>query len=107
MNSTEIKKQNLEIELANCKAEISQLQVEIAELNASLASSHRIILNESASEVDFSQNSTFYPKPTGRIRFLYRLEFWLKGAKVKTIFNKLPVGVQSAIHSIARKLGLV
>jgi hypothetical protein len=107
MSSIQTKKQDLELELALCKAEISQLQIEIDELNATLASSYRIILNGSGSKVDFPENSTFTLKPNGRIRLLYRLEFWLKGAKVKSIFNKLPGSVQSLIRLIARKIGLV
>jgi len=107
MNSIETKKQDLELELALCKAEISQLQIEIDELNASLASSYRIILSGSDNKVDFPEISTLNLKPTGRIRLLYRLEFWLKGARAKSMFNKLPRSVQSVIRSIARKIGLV
>jgi hypothetical protein len=107
MNAIETKKQELELELALCKAEISQMQIEIDELNASLASSYRIILNGSGSKVNFPENSSLNLKPTGRIRLLYRLEFWLKSTKAKSIFNSLPGSVRSLIRTIARKLGLV
>lgn len=107
MNSIQTNKRDLELELALCKAEISQQKIEIDELNDSLASSHRIILNGKGSKVDSPESTTLNPKPTGRIRFLYRLEFWLKGPRAKSIFNKLPGSVQSLIRSIARKIGLV
>lgn len=107
MNSIQTNKRDLEIELALCKAEISQQKIEIDELNDSLASSYRIILSGNGSKVDSPENTTLKPKTTGRIRLLYRLEFWLKGPRAKSIFNKLPSSVQSLIRSIARKIGLV